>query len=70
MPPPEVPEPYQLKVKAWTAVVTAATLAGLLLFDWDKATPGQVRAMGADGIWSSGTVALLAARRQLESGRE
>ena len=40
--PPEVPDPFHLKVKAGTAVVTAVTLTGLLLFDWNKATGGQV----------------------------
>ncbi len=34
----EPPSPFQSKVKAWTAVVTALTVASLVVFDWDKAT--------------------------------
>lgn len=37
----EKPDPFQLKVKASTAVATALALGALLLFDWDKATGGH-----------------------------
>lgn len=34
----EPPSRFQLQVKAWTVVATAATFAGLILYDWDKST--------------------------------
>lgn len=35
---PEPPTQHQLRIKAWTAVATAAAMATLLLYDWDAAT--------------------------------
>lgn len=38
---PEPPTPTQLKVKAWTAVLTVVVAASCLLHDWDKSTGTQ-----------------------------
>jgi hypothetical protein len=38
MPPEPPPSGFQLRVKAWTVVLTTATIAALLLNDWDAAT--------------------------------
>jgi hypothetical protein len=40
MPPEPPPTRFQLRVKAWTAVATAAAVATCLLYDWD-AVAGQ-----------------------------
>jgi hypothetical protein len=45
MPPAEPQSQFQLRVKSWTAVLTAAAVVSCLLYDWDKAA-GQKTVFG------------------------
>ena len=67
----ERPSQFQLRVKAWTAVATAATFAGLLLYDWDKAVGHETIFSGIRPALKRGISALYGVdRREKSSGSD